>query len=136
MNKVSASFCLHTVAGLFARRDFGLAKRDFAAVGFDGSNLHFRRVLGHDDVGWDTAPGCGAGYCCAVVAARLGNDSVPSLLIRKGKDSVGRSSNLERASLLKVFAFEEEAGPRHGIERGGSQDGRAVNLWRDAGMCG
>src|SRR5438094_867922 len=94
MNKVSSSFCLYTVAGLFARRDFGLAKRDFAAVGFDGSNLHFRRVLRHNDVGWDTAPSRGAGYRCAVVAARLGNDSMPSLLIRKGKDGVGGAAYL------------------------------------------
>src|SRR5437016_2140651 len=136
MNKVSASFCLYTVAGLFARRDFRLAKRDFAAIGLDGLDLHSGRVFGHDDVGWDAAPGRSAGHGCAVIAARLRDDSACSLLIRKRQDGVGRSANLERTGFLEGLALEEEACSGHGIERGGSQDGRAANPRRNAGVCG
>ena len=71
---------------------------------------------------------------CTVVAARLCNDAARGLVIRKGKDGVGCSPNLERSGLLQVFAFEEKAGSSQGIKRGRGEDGRAMNPWGNASV--
>ena len=136
MDERGAGFGLHAGGGFGAGGDFGFAEGDFAAVGFDGLALHAGRVFGHDDIGGDAAPGCGAGYGGTVVAAGEGDDAVGDLGVGHGEDGVAGAADLEGASFLEIVTFEEEAGASDGVERTRGEYRGAMDVRGDAGVRG
>src|SRR5712671_3822731 len=134
VNQRRPSFRENASANLIARGNLRLAKRDFAAICFDGAHLHARRVFGHHDEGGNTAPCRSASNRSAVVAARLRDDAARRFLFTKRKDCVAGATNLEGARSLEVFTFEEKASAGHAIKGSRGQYGRAVYARLDASM--
>lgn len=131
MDEDRAGFGLDTGTGFGARGHGGFGEGDFAAVAFDGAAFYGRSIFGHDDVGTDTAPGSGASYGRAMIAAGGSDDAVGGFGVSEGKDGVGGAANLKGASSLEVVAFEEKLGAGDGVEGVGSKDRSAMDAWGD-----
>src|SRR5712672_2179358 len=134
MNQRGAGFRENASANLIARGNLRLAKRNFAAVGFDRAHLNARSILGHHDEGRNAAPCRSASNRSAVVAARLRDNAASCFLFAKRKNSVAGATNLEGARSLEVFTFEEKASAGHAIEGSRGQRRGAVYARLDASV--
>src|SRR5207244_11501820 len=96
----------HVRARGVARRLIRLTEDDARTITFDRAHFYFGRVRLHHDVRRNSSKLRRARQGRSMITRRMRRHAALRGSVIERKDRVGRAARLERANLLKIFAFK------------------------------